>query len=129
MTTLAQNRRRHARLSINADYQLILDGEKYIGKVGNISLSGAFLIMQKPQLSASDIRKAGDLGIKINNENIQLKCEIVYVETSTQSVFPTGIGVAFCQDEETATTLWNLALAQDMVQKELFQTPEKQSDN
>ncbi|MDD5274824.1 MAG: PilZ domain-containing protein [Methylovulum sp.] len=129
MTSLNQNRRRHARISINADYQLILDGQEYTGKVDNISLSGAFLMMPNHKLTASDIQRIADLRITINDENVQLKCEIVYVEPSEQSVFPAGIGVAFCHDEDTATSIWNLAIAQDMVQKDLFQIPDKPSDN
>lgn len=129
MTTLTKNRRRHARLSINADYRLILDGQEYNGKVDNISLSGAFLITQEPRLTASDVHKTGDLSIKMNDENMQLKCEIVYVEMSMESVFPKGVGVAFCHDEGTATAIWNLAIAQGMVQKELFEVPDKQSEN
>ncbi len=129
MTTSAKNRRRHARIPINADYQLTLDGKGYAGKVSNISLSGAFLIMPEPNLTATDTNKIAGLNIKINDETVDLKCEIVYVEAAGQSVFPAGIGVAFCHDERTATTLWDLAVAQGIVQKEFFEVSEKQSGN
>lgn len=129
MISLTPNRRRHVRISVNADYQLILDGKEYIGKIDNISLSGAFLMMPNHKLTASDTQRIVDLRITINNENVPLKCEIFYVETSGQSIFPAGIGVAFCHDEDTATSIWNLAIAQGMVQKELFQMPDKQSGN
>jgi hypothetical protein len=128
MTNLPQNRRRHARISIDADYQLNLDGNKYTGKIHNISLSGAFLIMPEPQLTPSDTDRIGDLGVTLNNEHIQFKCEIVYVETSVNSVFPAGVGVAFCnQDIETAASIWNLALGQGKVEKDLFQVPDSSS--
>lgn len=128
MTLSVLNRRRHARISINADYQLVLDGVEYNGKVDNISLSGAFLIMPDPGLTPSSVHRVGDLKIKLNDNDILFKCEIVYVETSTDSVFPAGVGVTFCDnDKDTATAIWNLAIERGIIRSDFFHVADKKS--
>lgn len=115
MTISQSNRRKHTRVSIEVEYHFYLDGEEYTGKTGNISLSGAFLSSPEPELMPSCVSQSGDLKIKLNDELLSFKCEIVYVATHDNETFPPGAGVVFCDtDNETSMSILNLAIAQEL---------------
>jgi len=115
MTFPQSNRRKHTRVALEVEYHFFLDGEEYIGKTGNISLSGAFLSSPEPELMPSCISQSGELKIQLNDELLSFKCEIVYIATQDNEDLPPGAGVVFLgADEETGLSILNLAIAQKL---------------
>jgi len=109
------NRRKHTRVAIELDYHFFLEGKEYTGKTGNISLSGAFLSRPEPELIPSCISQSGVLKLKLNDELLSFKCEIVYVAMHDNEMLPVGTGVVFCDtDDETSTSILALAAAQGL---------------
>ncbi|MDD2723054.1 MAG: PilZ domain-containing protein [Methylovulum sp.] len=103
-------KRKHPRVPTDLDFSFFLDGQQYTGKVGNISLSGAFLSAPEPELIPSYIAKSGDLTIQLNDELLVLKSEVVYAVGHDNAFFPVGAGLIFSKtDEETRLSIMKLA--------------------
>jgi len=100
MTSSQADRRRHARVTIELEYHLLLNGKEYTGKTANISISGAYLSSPESKLTASCVSQIGNLKIKLNDELLSLKCEIVHVTTKEDEAFPIGAGVCFLDNDE-----------------------------
>lgn len=112
---LIENRRKHRRVPTDLNYTFIIDGQKYIGKVGNVSLSGAFLSDPEPELNLSDLTKSGELIVFLNNELLTLKCELVYAVGHDNEFFPVGAGVVFSNnDDATLVSIMKLATALEL---------------
>jgi hypothetical protein len=94
------DQRKHPRVELEVDFYFVLDGEKYTGKTGNISLSGAFLFNPEPEIPPSATSKEGDLQIEINGEMLPFKCTVVYVIARDNEIFPVGLGAFFAEDDE-----------------------------
>jgi hypothetical protein len=93
---------------VEAHYRLLLDGIQYVGKIGDISLSGAFLAFPEPELASPCVSKRGDLEIFIGNESVSLQCEVVYAGMRNNQIFPIGAGVVFIGDDNrNAAAVWN----------------------
>ncbi|MCF7986167.1 MAG: PilZ domain-containing protein [Methylovulum sp.] len=104
------DRRKHARNNIEVEYRFLLDGAEYHGLTSNISLSGAFLSRPEPELSPSCVSEFGILSFTLNETELVLKSEIVYVAAHDNEMLPVGAGVAFCDtDEETGQSILMLA--------------------
>jgi hypothetical protein len=111
MTFSEVNRRKHTRIAFELEYHLLLNGNEYIGKTGNISLNGAFLFSPEPELMPSCTSQSGDLKIQINDALLSFKCEIVYVAAYDNEDLPPGAGVVFLDtDDETGKSILNLAM-------------------
>ena len=100
MTFSQADRRRHARITIELEYHLLLNGKEYTGKTANISISGAYLSSPVPKLRLSCLSQTGNLNIKLNDELLTLKCEIVHLTTKEDEAFPIGAGVCFLDNDE-----------------------------
>lgn len=109
MTFSQANRRRHERITIELEYHLLLNGREYSGKTANISISGAYLSSPEPKLALSSLSQIGNLKIKLNDELLSLKCEIVHLTTKKDEAFPIGAGVCFVDnDDETRLAILKL---------------------
>jgi hypothetical protein len=73
MITPQQNRRRHTRVPANLNYIFFLENQEYIGRIENISLSGAFLGNPEPEMDHSHISQTGLLTILLNEVRLTLK--------------------------------------------------------
>ncbi|MDO9104555.1 MAG: PilZ domain-containing protein [Methylovulum sp.] len=106
------NRRKHERAPIEVEYHFLIDSVEYTGKTANISLNGAFLLRPEPELPPACTSQSGLLNIKVRDESLSFKSEVVYVATADNETFPAGAGVAFCEtDEATGMAILSLAIA------------------
>jgi len=103
-------RRKHRRVPTDLNFSFFIDGQEHIGKVGNVSLSGAFLSDPEPEFIPSLISHLGDLKIQLNDELLLLKSEVVYAVGHDNAFFPVGAGVVFSKtDEMTQLCIMKLA--------------------
>jgi hypothetical protein len=106
------NQRKHTRVPTDLKCFLFIDGQKYTGKVSNISLSGAFFADVEPEISPVHTSHSGVLKIFLNDELLLLKCEVVYAVARGNPSFMAGAGVAFDEeDTETHKSIIKLAIA------------------
>ena len=90
-STTGKEKRRHVRWPIDLKYVLIIEGQEFSGKLGNISLSGAFLETMTPVPTEPLVPKQGLLKIKGNDDWVSVKCNIIYSKAHNP-VFPEGAG-------------------------------------
>lgn len=106
------DRRKHTRVPTDLDFSLLLNGTEFKGKIGNISLSGAFLLEPEPEIFPSLITQQGYLTITLGSEPLRFQCEVVYAAGHENTYFPVGAGVIFSEiDEETQLSIIKVATA------------------
>ncbi|MBT9097880.1 PilZ domain-containing protein [Methylovulum psychrotolerans] len=98
MSQIPENKRRHVRVPTNLAYRFVVENQEYVGQVGNISLSGAFLSAPNPPLNPSHLCQSGILQICLHHEALTLKCDIIYAAT-IEGTFPVGVGVCFSETD------------------------------
>ncbi|GAB6141117.1 hypothetical protein JCM14076_18460 [Methylosoma difficile] len=94
-----EERRRHIRVPTDLHYSLSINDHIFTGQLGNISLSGAFLLEPSPHLNAHCTNHTGTLVITLNDEPLVLICEIVYLAEAEETIFPIGAGVLFSETD------------------------------
>ena len=111
MSSTGIENRRHTRLPIKLEFQLVIGEQSFSGITGNISLSGAYLTSITPLLPHEMVSERGTLVLQAPAGGIPLNCEVVYIGDTEDERFPSGAGIIFCgSDEETVAAIWNLTI-------------------
>lgn len=99
------------------EYHFSLNNRKYTGKIDNISLNGAFLSQPEPSLIQLQTGQIGNIQVQLDDELVSLTCEVVYVGTSDNRIFPVGAAVVFCHtDNESKASILKLVLASTLIE-------------
>ncbi|MCK4840491.1 MAG: PilZ domain-containing protein [Methylococcales bacterium] len=100
------DRRKHPRFIADNAYTLTIQGERYAGKIGNISEGGAYLYLENvtPKMTEKSLFRDGEITLELPTADVTVKCSISFVGTEHSKNVP-GIGIAFVDTDEEAATL------------------------
>lgn len=76
-------------------YQFILDGICHMGLVASMTSEGFFLELPETWFRISEWSNLKSVQIKHQEQWLDLTCEIAYINTDGNSVFPIGIAAVF----------------------------------